>query len=282
MPNLRGLQLLEILDAHGPLTITEVARLTGQDKSWVSRIVSSCEPDGWIVREHGRIALGPRSALLAHGSSAGELIRRAQPLVEALAGVTGLTAQAYGLVGRHATVLAAAGGGMPMSSVGVGMATSLVGTAAGQVIAAQLERQRLERLLPPEPYPDPLAELLTNPGYVAFASGRFAPVKVSENRRSPVPSTREQLDEVLAEVGRNGMAVDHGELHPQIACVAVPWPASGDVAALACMGSPAEITESAALARSVLDTAAAPGATREDIVSSAAFAARGREYSVAP
>ncbi len=279
MPNLRGLQVLETLDAHGPLTITEIARLIGQDKSWVSRIVAACEPDGWIVREHGRVALGPRSALLAYGSSAGALIRRAQPLVDALAGVTGLTAQAYGLVGRYATVLAAAGGGPPLSSGGVGMATSLVGTAAGKVIAAQLEPERLERLLPPEPYPDPITELLVNPGYVAFATGRVAPLKADDGNRSRVPSTRRELDEALADVRERGMALDDGNLHPQIACIAVPWPASGDVAALACMGSPAEITASAELARRVLDAAAAPAATREDIVSAAAGA---RHYSVAP
>lgn len=279
MPNLRGLQVLETLDVHGPLTITEIARLIGRDKSWVSRIVSACEPDGWIVREHGRVTLGPRTALLAHRSPAADLIRRAQPLVEALAGITGLTAQAYGLVGRHATVLAAAGGSTPLSSLGVGMSTSLVATAAGQVIAAQLEPEQLDRLLPPEPYPDPLVELLANPGYMAFATGRFAAVKPADGNRSRVPGNRRELDEALAEVNESGMALDEGNVHPQIACVAVPWPGSGDVAALTCMGSPAEIAASVALARTVLDAAAVPGATREDIVSAAAGA---RHYSVAP
>ncbi len=83
MPTLRGLKLLETIDVYGPLTVTEIANVTGLDKSWVSRIVTACEPDGWIVRENGRVTLGPRAALLAHSSAAGELIRRAQPLVEA-------------------------------------------------------------------------------------------------------------------------------------------------------------------------------------------------------
>src|ERR1700761_1603715 len=113
MPSLRGLKLLETIDVYGPLPVTEIAQVTGVDKSWVSRIVTACEPDGWVVRENGRIALGPRAALLAQSTPADELIRRAQPLVEAIAGVTGLLAQAYGLVGSHATVLAAAGSGLP-------------------------------------------------------------------------------------------------------------------------------------------------------------------------
>ena len=181
MPSLRGLKLLDTIDVYGPLTVTEIAQVTGVDKSWVSRLVAACEPDGWVIRENGRIALGPRAALLAQSTPADELIRRSQPLVEAIAGVTGLLAQAYGLVGSHATVLAAAGSGLPSLSLGVNMSTSLVATAAGQVIAAQLEPAKLERVLPQEPFPDPLGELSANPGYVAFAAGRFAPAMAVAN-----------------------------------------------------------------------------------------------------
>lgn len=279
MPTTRGLELLETLDVHGPLTVTEIARITGHDKSWVSRIVSACEPDGWVVREHGRIELGPRSALLAYGSAAGELIRRAQPLVEALAGVTGLTSQAYGLVGRHATVLAAAGSGSQLSSVGVGMSTSLIATAAGQTILGQLEPERLAGLLPDEPFPNPLAELLANPGYVAFASGRFGTFGILADAPLAVPGDRAELDARLKLVRDQGFAIDGGDLHPQIGCLAVPWRGTGDgVAALACMGAPAEITARAELVRAVLTAAAAPAASREDI----AAAAAARHYSVAP
>ena len=130
------------------------------------------------MREHGRITLGPRAALLAYRSEAGAQIRRAQPLVEALAGVTGLSAQAYALVGTHAAVIAAAGGVDPLGSVGVGVRTSLVATAAGQAILAQLGSAEIERLLPAVPFPNALAVLLKNPGYIAFASGRFASMLV--------------------------------------------------------------------------------------------------------
>ena len=279
MPKIQGLKLLETIDVYGPLTVTEIARITGQDKSWVSRIVAACEPDGWVVREHGRITLGPRAALLAYGSAAGELIHRAQPLVEALAGVMGLTAQAYSLIGRRATVIAAAGGSTPLSSLGIGMSTSLVATAAGQVIAAQLDAEQLERLLPPDPFPDPLAELLANPGYRAFASGRFAPAGAVAGARASIPRDRSELAEALAEVRARGVAIDQGDLHPQIGCIAVPWPSAGAAAALTCMGSPAEIAAAAEPARAVLQAAAAPAATREDIVAAAAGA---RHYSVAP
>jgi DNA-binding IclR family transcriptional regulator len=276
---MKGLELLETIDVHGAVTVTELARLTGHDKSTISRMLSACETDGWIVREHRRVMLGPRAALLAYGSAAGQQIRAAQPLVEALAGVTGLTAQAYALVGNGATVIAAAGGGTPLSSVGVGMNTSLVATAAGQAILTQLDPARLERLLPPEPFPNPLAELLRNPGYVAFASGRFASTGVVADQPAAVPRDRAQLRARVEAVRAEGVAIDRGELHPSIGCIAVPWPGSGDCAALTCMGTPAEITAACGLARVALDAAAQAAATREDVVAAAATA---RHYSVAP
>lgn len=279
MPSLRGLKLLEMIDVYGPLTVTEIAQVTGVDKSWVSRIVSACEPDGWVIRENGRIALGPRSALLAQSTPADELIRRSQPLVEAIAGVTGLLAQAYGLVGSHATVLAAAGSGLPSVSLGVNMSTSLVATAAGQVIAAQLEAAKLERVLPQEPFPDPLGELAANPGYVAFAAGRFAPAMAVAHSAPSVPRDREQLRRRLEQVRADGFAIDAGDLHPQIACIAVPWPGTTVTAAFVCMGTPAEITGSVERTRAVLEAAAAPAATREVVVAAAATT---RHYSVAP
>ena len=274
MPTLRGLKLLETIDVYGPLTVTEIARITEQDKSWVSRIVRACESDGWVVRESGRIALGPRSALLAHSSAAAEVIRSAQPLMEAVAGVTGLMAQTYTLVGTRAIVVAAAGGS-PLHSAGIGMSTSLVATAAGQVVAAQLDAETLERLLPEEPFPDPLVELLTNPGYKAFAAGRF--VSVADFEPS-VPTDRAQLLRRLEQVREQGVAIDSGDLHPQIGCIAVPWLGATVIASLICMGTPAEIAASAARTRAVLQAAAAPGATREDVVTAAAT----RHYSVAP
>jgi DNA-binding IclR family transcriptional regulator len=276
MPGIRGLKLLETIDVYGPLTVTEIAQLTGQHKSWVSRIVGACEPDGWIVRENGRIALGPRAALLAYGSAAGELIRRAQPLIEVIAGVTGLTAQAYRLVGMRATVIAAAGGSAPLSSVGVGMSTSLVATAAGQAIATQIEPARLDLLLPHDPFPDPLAELLSNPGYRAFASGRFASLPVDDIVPNSLPGNRAELDARLELVREEGMAIDLGDLHPQIGCIAAPWPA-GDGAALTCVGSPAELSSSAELVRTVLTAAVAPAATREDVVVAAAAVGDGAQ-----
>ena len=161
----------------------------------------------------------------------------------------------------RATVVAAAGSGPTHPSVGVKMSTSLVATAAGQAITAQLEPATLDRVLPKEPFPDPVAELTANPGYLAFASGRFASAEALAGSTPSVPGDREQLHRRLEQVRADGFAIDAGNLHPQIGCIAVAWPGTSVTASLTCMGTPAEITASAEQTRMVLAAAAKPTAT---------------------
>ena len=94
-----------------------------------------------------------------------------------------------------------------------------------------------------------------------------------------VPRDRAELDARLALVRDQGFAIDRGDLHPEIGCIAVPWVGGADGAALACMGLPSQIAASETLALTVLQAAVAPGATREDVVAAAAGA---HHYSVAP
>ena len=103
---LRGLGLIEVVDLQGPLTISEIARHTGIELSTVSRTVAACEPDGWLVRVDGRIATGPRCALLGLTSPATRAIRAAEPLVRAITAAVGVTTTASTLAGRDVMVLA--------------------------------------------------------------------------------------------------------------------------------------------------------------------------------
>src|SRR5580698_4536574 len=86
---LRGLDLIELVGLDGPMTISEIARRTGIDVSIVSRTVAACEPDGWLSRADGRIAAGPRCALLGLASPATHAIRAAEPLVRAISAAVG-------------------------------------------------------------------------------------------------------------------------------------------------------------------------------------------------
>jgi DNA-binding IclR family transcriptional regulator len=269
---MRGLTLLEAIDAHGPITITELARLSEADKSIVSRTVGSLEQEGWVVRVAGKIELGPRAALLGHSSQAGDALRRAEPLVHALAGVTGMLTQAYGLVGTRAIVLAAANGRGPSTPVGLGSGVPLFATAAGKVIAAQLDAAELDRRLPPEPYPDPGPEIAQLAGYPPIAGAlRVAPEEALASSVN-VASNREELEDQLEEVRRQGLATDPGEFHPQLGCIAMPWPQPGVAAALACMGSPSDLARIRTVVETALRAATAAGAQPQDVVAGAAQA----------
>jgi DNA-binding IclR family transcriptional regulator len=265
---MRGLTLLETIDLHGPITITELARRSGVEKSIVSRTITACEIDGWVVRSAGKVALGPRAALLGRSSAAEAAVRHAEPLVQALAGVTGLLAQAYALVGARAVLIASAGASIP---VGLGTGLPLFATAAGKVIAAQLTDSELDRRLPPEPFPDATAEVAGLAGFEPLSSALLAPPKESSSAPSKAARDRRQLAKQLEVIRRDGLATDAGEIDPSLGCIAVPWPGQpGMPAALACMGSPASLATGEVLVKAVLTAAASPAATREEIVASAA------------
>jgi DNA-binding IclR family transcriptional regulator len=272
---MRGLELLETIDVHGSLTITELARLTGMDKSAVSRMVSACEPDGWVVRENNRIVMGPRAALLGHSSPSAEFVRHAASVVETITGVTGMQAQCYTLVGTRVIIVASAGGGVGIA-VGLGTSAPLFATAASLVIASQLSEAELDRLLPRDPFPDPITDMLGNPGFAAFAASAFTADQRRAAHPEALPGNRHELDEQLSRIRSMGAAYDRGYLHPELGCVAVAWRRPGIHASLACMGTPADVEDQGPLALAVLRAAAAPGASRENVVAAAAAASSAR------
>ena len=271
---MRGLGLLELIDLYGPLTVTELARRSGTDKSIVSRMISSCEPDGWVVRSDGKLSLGPRAALLGHSSPAAATIRQAEPLVHAVAGVTGLLTQVYGLVGTSAVVLASASGRGPSVPTGLGIDIPLYATAGGKAVAAQLEDAELDQVLPPDPFPDAATELLSLAGYPQASTAMFATPKEPLSASAAIAQDRRQLAAQLDAVRLEGYAVDAGDFHPDLGCIAKPWPHPGIPTALACMGPPSELASGETLIKAALTAATSAGAKPEDIISSAAGAIR--------
>jgi DNA-binding IclR family transcriptional regulator len=268
---IRGLNLLEVLDHHGPLTITELAARTGMDKGTVSRTVSACVTDGWLARAERGVVLGPRCALLGRRALGSDVISRAEPLVHAVAGATGLMTQAFGLVGPTAVLFASAGGrGGDARFSGMEAPSPLHIIAAGRAIAAQLTSAELDAHLPPEPFPDgagfmkSMGESSAAPLFTQFLAEGDSPVPKN------VPTTRDELDRQLDLIRQLGAAFDRGELHPALACIAVPWPHLSIPAALACLGTPAQIAANEPLALRCLTTAIGPVATPQDVIAAAA------------
>jgi DNA-binding IclR family transcriptional regulator len=266
---LRGLDLIEEVGRNGPMTVSELARRTGVHITIVSRTIKACEPEGWLVRIDGKVLPGPRCALLGLTSPVSHTIAEAEPLVRAVAAVTGLAASADGLVGSDLMLL---------TSFGTAGATDLAGAlsrvpvyvmAAGRAVAAQLPAERLDAILPPEPYPDAeqlLAALHQAPPLSTYLAGFHAD-------RDPVailPRTRAELEAQLAGIRAGGFAYDHGAIHPNIHCIAAPWPTGTLPAAFACFGSREKIEGDAALIESTLRAATKPGATAQDVIDAAA------------
>jgi DNA-binding IclR family transcriptional regulator len=268
---LRGLDLIEVVDLEGPLTISEIARHTGIELSTVSRTVAACEPDGWLVRVDGRITTGPRCALLGLTSPATRAIRAAEPLVRAITAAAGVTTSASALVGREVMALASemAGETGPAVSVGVPSRVPMHVLADGHAIAAQLSPAQLDKLLPAEPYPGTEA---ISPRFTSAFAGFVASFPGTTDAEPDLIRTRAELDERIRQIRAHGFARDPGRLHPNIHCIARPWPTIGLPSAIACIGSRAEITARRALVEACLTTATEPGATSQDVIHAAARA----------
>jgi DNA-binding IclR family transcriptional regulator len=267
---MRGLGLLEVIDRHGPITVTQLARRTGIDLGTVSRTVTACAADGWVIKTGRGVMLGPRAALLGRTGHGADVITAAEPLVHTIAGVTGLTAHAYGLVSTSVVLLAFASGFTEQVMIGEAVPGLLNVTAAGRAVAAQLDPADLDTLLPPEPFPDgadfieSARDLIDAPLVSRLLDGHRPPGP------SPVPTSRSELDRQLEQIRAAGAAYDRGDLHPAMACIAVPWPHPTLPAALACLGPPASVAAAEPLILSCLTAAAAAAATPRDVIAAAA------------
>jgi DNA-binding IclR family transcriptional regulator len=266
---LRGLDLIEVVGLHGPLTITELARRTEIDTSIVSRTVSSLEPDGWLVRQHGKIQPGPRCALLAQVSPASHAIRAAEPLVSAIAGVVQVATIASSLVGHDVMVLAAADANRPAPSAGISSRVPVHVMAAGRAIASLLDTDQLTKVLPSEPYPgvETVIDALDTRSTIPAMLARLE----APGRRPPAPPrTRGELDAMIRRIQEDGFSRDEGEINPGVRCIAIPWPAAGLPSAIACIGSRDDIVNRTSLIETCLRCAVQPGATARDVIQAAA------------
>ncbi len=217
---LSRLAMLEVLDAAGPLTISELARRSGLDVAVVSRTVAACEGDGWLARVGGKVTIGPRATLLGHASPFADVIAGAAPLVHAVAGVTGLLTHAYSLIGASSVLIAAGPGRGPGIPPGLAARAPLHATAAGHAIAVQLDPARLDALLPPEPYPDAdavtaaMAGTAAEPFFTPARHDRGGPAAPAPPPRRPPGSARPRPHRRLRHRPRRPPPRDRLHSHP--------------------------------------------------------------------
>jgi DNA-binding IclR family transcriptional regulator len=269
---LRGLDLIEEVGRHGPLTVTELSRRTGIHITIVSRTVKACEPEGWLMRIDGKVLSGPRCALLGLATPVSQTIDLAKPLVRAIAAVTGLAASADGLVGSDVMLLASFGAAGAADLAGALPRVPVHVQATGRAIAAQLSAERLDAVLPAEPYPD-TDQLIGGLRDMAPLSTYLAGFHV-DRETTPLPRTRAELEAAIEPIRAGDLSRDHGGVHPNIHCIAAPWPTDTVPASLACFGGREKIEAEAKLIESTLRAAARPGATAQDVLDAAAAFSR--------
>jgi DNA-binding IclR family transcriptional regulator len=266
---LRGLDLIEEVGRNGPMTVSELSRRTGVHITIVSRTIKACEPEGWLVRVDGKVLPGPRCALLGLASPVSRTIAEAEPLVRTIAAVTGLAASADGLVGGELMMLASFGTAGASDLAGALSRVPVYVLATGRAVAAQLPAERLDAVLPAEPYPD-AGQLLASIHDLAPLSSYLASFGADRDPAAALPRTRAELDANLESIRAGGFARDHGALHPSIHCIAAPWPTDTLPAAMACFGSREKIESDADLIEAALRAATKPGATTQDVIEAAA------------
>jgi DNA-binding IclR family transcriptional regulator len=266
---LRGLELIEEVSLHGPLTVTELARRTGVHVTITSRTVTACERQGWLTKIDGKITVGPRSALIGLASPINHTVRQAEPIVRAISAICDVATTATGLVGSDVMVLASAGMAATDLPNGVASRVPVHVMAAGRAIAMQLTSQQLDAVLPAEPFPgagqviDSLAGSAQMRAFLDAHGSTMPPVDA-------VPRTRAELDAKLDGIRADGFARDHGELHPAVNCIAAPWPSVAVPASLACFATREMIEANGSLIEKCLLAAAKPGAGAQDVIRAAA------------
>jgi DNA-binding IclR family transcriptional regulator len=154
----RVMEVLAGVEA-GAGTIGELAKVTGQSRSTISRLAIALEQHGLLGRGEGRrLRLGPRlvslGAAAVSGASYIEALREtARPALTQLSEGTGESAQLYVKMGdRRVCVASSESANELRTIVDVGAALPLTAGSAGKIFlgyATETERERLLRDIPP-------------------------------------------------------------------------------------------------------------------------------------
>ena len=194
-----SLDLLECFVDHGPLSVGEMAAITGINRSRIMRLAGTLESRGYLVYdfEIRRYRLGARLLTLGKRFEEGlDLINLARPLLNQLARSTGETASLYGIDGLARVVLALEHGHHEVRhALAVGDRKVLFAGASGKVLLAY-----------------------SHPSLVAK-------VQLQADRNKPAPSDRAvglNLKDKLEQIRKHGYAESYGERLADAAAIAAP------------------------------------------------------------
>jgi DNA-binding IclR family transcriptional regulator len=199
-----ALNVLELFSAgKRELGITEMSRLLGKKTSTVHRTLSVLKARGYIEQasERGKYRLGLKALELGSVyQNQSDLLRQAMRRLESLARVTRETINLAVLDQGMKEVAYIAKIDSPhvlKTDIQIGTKLHAHCTALGKVLLAELDPSRLDELFPPRTQ------------LPAYTSRSIASAEVLKKR--------------LAEVRRDGFAVDQEEFRKGVVCIAMPF-----------------------------------------------------------
>jgi DNA-binding IclR family transcriptional regulator len=195
----RALRVLEELADHGPRGVSELAAALGLDKSAVSRMMKTLSALGYaeLAGQRGRYELGPKILYLGrHYLDESNLLVEARPFLKELAGAVHATTVIAMPVGAHVLVLHNHPSPERLRvQVVVGETLAPHASAMGKVLLATMLKKERARFLGAAPL------------------ARFTPSTITDRR---------SLDALLVRVAREGYAIESGEEHEGVGCIAAP------------------------------------------------------------
>lgn len=196
---LNALDILDVLGrAPGPLRLSDIALHVDLPASTTYRLLASMAEKGYVQQRdrNGPYALGWKIATLARSLSGGRLIQDVRPCLEQLLREVSQTVNLGALNGLQVAYLDCLTPNHALSLyTPPGFLVPAHATAMGKVLLANLPAAELEAVLP---------QLHLEP--------------LSPNSITSLARLRMALEEVRAQ----GYAVDRGELHRDVYCIAAP------------------------------------------------------------
>lgn len=192
------LGLLDVLAQHEALSLAELSRITGHDKTSLFRMMYTLEKNGFVTKDaDARYSLGLK--LVALGGSVvtrRSVIDVARPHLARLARETGMSAHMGQLAGTRVVTVAVENPGRGLQVTGrVGMSARAHSTAMGRALLAGLSEEEY-------------LHLRAGFKYIAYTERSVA--------------SDEELDRLLAGVRKDGYATDINDRYAGFGGLAAP------------------------------------------------------------
>jgi len=177
------LRILDLLAAHGPLSLAELARELGIAKSTVHRICSILVERAWAVRDReGRYELGIRALRLGARSSELPIVTAFRTVAAEFLAKHDETIALAVVEGDESLFLALAETSHPVRLVThVGTKTPAFASASGRVVLASWPRERVERMFAGRPLVTPAGRRLNGVAELGKILDRVRAEGLAEN-----------------------------------------------------------------------------------------------------